>query len=506
MIANPKADALIAYRDELEARTLRREQLKRHKERLEKNLYPFFVEAWPILEPTFELRTNWHLELIAEYLELVTIRQIRRLIVNVPPRSLKSTMVTIVWPVWEWITNPSKRKMFASYAQTLSTEHSMARRRLIESDWFQSHWGERFELLTDQNAKHYFKNNHTGHHYSTSTSGTATGMGGDDVVIDDPHNTKQAESEAERSSTLNDIDKGLSTRLNDPKTGAIVLVMQRLHQEDATGHMLEQAVEGLTHVCLPTVAEHYEKIVFPRSGRVVERQPGDLLHPDRIGPAEVEDAKKVLGSYGFAGQHQQRPSPAEGGLLKRANWKRFDPECPPKFDKIIISGDLRFKRTTSEQDRKGPRGDYVVWIVLGKIGAKVYALDMERGLWGFGDSKAALLRLAKRWPSAYAKLVENAANGPALVDDLGGDVGGLMLVRPVGDKMQRVEAVLPGHEAGDYYAPEQGSVSWVDSFIDECASFPNASHDDQVDAWTQGCIYLRNVGFEKLRALAGMVG
>jgi predicted phage terminase large subunit-like protein len=508
-----KTDTIEAYRNELATRQLRREKLKRHRERLEKNLYPFFVEAWPIIEPAFPLSTNWHLELIAEYLELVTLRQIRRLIINVPPRSLKSTMVTIVWPVWEWIEslsgreNPaSRRKMFASYAQTLSSEHSMARRRLIESDFFQSNWGDRFKLLTDQNAKHYFKNTSTGHHYSTSTSGTATGMGGDDVVIDDPHNTKQAESEAERTSTLNDIDKGLSTRLNDPKTGAIVLVMQRLHQEDATGHMLTQNVEGLVHVCLPTIAEHCEKIVFPRSGRIVERNPGDLLHPDRIGPAEVEAAKKVLGSYGFAGQHQQRPSPAEGGLLKRALWQRFNPKNPPKFEKIIQSWDLRFKRTTSEQDRKGPRGDYVVGVVLGKVGTSIYLLDVVRGLWGFGDSKAQMLALTQKWPTAWAKLVENKANGPALVDDLSGKVVGLRLVEPSGDKVQRVEAIVPLHEAANLYVPEDGSTPWVDAFIDECASFPNATHDDQVDAYTQGVIHLRDKGIERLKALAGMLG
>jgi predicted phage terminase large subunit-like protein len=487
--------------DQIEKRAL----FELERELSEKSLYEFFKASWPILEPTIPLSDNWHLELIAEYLELVTERQIKRLIINVPPRSLKSTLVTIVWPVWEWLSNPSKRKMFASYAQTLSTEHSMARRRLIESDWFQSRWGDRFKLLTDQNAKHYFKNNHTGHHFSTSVGGTATGMGGDDVVIDDPHNTKQAESEAERTTTLNDIDKGLSTRLNDPKTGAIVWVMQRLNEKDATGHALEQNIEGLVHVCLPTIAEQYEEIIFPKSKQKKIRQPGEFLHPDRMGPVEVDIAKRTLGSYGFAGQHQQRPSPAEGGLLKRATWQRFDPRHPPKFEKLIQSWDLRFKRTTSEQDRKGPRGDYVVGGILGKIGAKIYLLDVVRGLWGFGDSKLALLKLAEKWPLAYAKLVENKANGPALVDDLGGGVQGLRLVEPQGDKLQRVEAIVPLHEAGNLYVPEEGSTPWVDAFVEECASFPNAAHDDQVDAYTQGVIHLRDKELERLKALAGMI-
>lgn len=480
------------------------EFLRVEKETCENSLYAFFLQAWRVLEPTTELSTNWHLEYISEWLEEVTDGKVRRIIINVPPRSLKSTLVTICWPVWEWLKKPSKRKMFASYSQTLSSEHSMARRRLIESDWFQKHWGDRFTLNNDQNQKNYFKNYKTGHMFATSTGGTATGMGGDDVVIDDPHNTKQGESEAQRESTLQDIDKGLTTRLNNPKKGAIVLVMQRLHEQDATGHILAKGIKGLVHVCLPTIAEQHEVITFPRSGRTVERLPGTLLHADRVGEPEVAQAKLDLASYGFAGQHQQRPAPAEGGLLKRGDWQRFDPSYPPKFSKIIQSWDLRFKRTTTERMRKGLRGDYVVGVVLGVSGSSIYLIDVVRGLWGFKDSRKAMVKLSAKWPQAWGKLVENKANGPALVDLLGSKVQGLKLIEPQGDKMQRVEAILPLHEAGNLFVPLEGSTPWVDAFIDECAGFPTASHDDQVDAFTQGVIHLRDKGLQRLRAMAGM--
>lgn len=473
----------------------------------EESLYRFFLSAWKVLEPATDLYSNWHLELMCEHLEEVTAGKIQRLVINVPPRSLKSTIVTICWPVWEWLRRASKRKMFASYSQTLSTEHSIARRRLIESDWFQARWGERFLLSDDQNTKHYFKNDSYGHMFATSTGGTATGMGGDDVVVDDPHNTKQAESEAERTTTLNDFDKGLMTRLNDPKKGAVVVVMQRLHESDVTGHLLAKKIPGLVHLCLPTIAEKNETITFPRSLRKVVRRTGDLLHPERLGEKEVTQAKLDLGSFGFAGQHQQTPAPEAGGLLKTANWRRYHPsDRPEQFDQVALSWDMRFKRTTSEQSKN--KGDYVVGVCLGMIGSKIYLLDIVRGLWGFKDSLDQVVALSKRWPDAMSKYVENKANGPGIVDALEDEVPGLTLVEPKGDKRQRVLLTVPAHEAGNLWIPEAGHVFYdgetIDDFVRECAMFPSAQHDDRVDAYTQGIIELQGSGYNYLRIMAGM--
>jgi predicted phage terminase large subunit-like protein len=500
--------ALEAYLRELEA----------DYQACEESLYRFFLSAWKVLEPATPLYTNWHLEYVCEWLEEVTAGKVRRLIINVPPRSLKSTIATICWPVWEWIKNPAKRKMFASYSQSLSTEHSMARRRLLESDWFQRRWGhiEGLGLVEDQNTKAYFKNEATGHQFATSTGGTATGMGGDDVVIDDPHNTKQAESDAERNATLQDIDKGLLTRFNNPKTGALVLIMQRLHENDATGHMIKKQIPGLVHLKLATEAATDERWVFPRSGRVVERKKGELLHPERLGPEEVAIAKIELGSYGYAGQHDQNPAPPEGGLLKVASWKRYKLSQRPaleEFDKIVQSWDMRFKKTTSERSKA--KGDYVACVILGKKGSRVYLLDVVQGLWGFKDSKAAVLFMRDRWPKAVAKWIENKANGPGIQDDLEDTVPGMDLIEPAGDKWQRTELTAPYQEAGNLWVPEDGHMFTdtkiggakpvrVDEFVTQCALFPNGANDDMLDAFTQGVIKLYGGGLNYLRDMAGL--
>jgi predicted phage terminase large subunit-like protein len=507
---------------EEQARILAVEALARELEEdyraCEESLYRFFLSSWLVLEPTTILYTNWHLEYVCEWLEMVTLGKCRRLIINVPPRSLKSTIATICWPVWEWIKRPSKRKMFASYSQPLSTEHSMARRRLLSSPWFQRRWGKpELELLEDQNTKAYFKNEAGGHQFSTSTGGTATGMGGDDVVIDDPHNTKQAESDSERTATLNDIDKGLLTRFNNPKTGALVLIMQRLHENDATGHMLKKQIPGLKHIKLATEAPTEEVWTFPRSGRVVTRRKGELLHPDRFGPEEVHVAKIELGSYGYAGQHDQNPAPPGGGKLQKANWKRYKlSERPPleDFDRIVQSWDMRFKKTTAEHAKS--KGDYVACVILGKKGSRVYILDVIRGLWGFKHSKDAVKYMTARWPQAIAKWIENKANGPGIQDDLEDSIPGMDLIEPAGDKHQRVELTVPYHEAGNLWLPEDDNHTFtdtgiggalpvtVDMYLTECALFPNGANDDMLDATTQGVIKLYGGGLNYLRDMAGM--
>jgi predicted phage terminase large subunit-like protein len=480
----------------------------------EKSLYRFFLSAWSVLEPNTPLYTNWHLEYVCEQLEQVTQGKTRRLIINVPPRSLKSTIATICWPVWEWISRPWERFMFASYSQALSTEHSMARRRLVESDWFRRRWGHLFSLEDDQNAKHYFKNDRTGHMYATSLGGSATGFGGNKILVDDPHNTKKAESDVERQQALEDFDKGLTSRPNDPKTGAIVVIMQRLHQEDLTGHLLKKNIPGLVHVCLPTIAARNEDLIFPISGRIISRRTGDLLHSERLGPAEVAQAKLDLGSFGFAGQHQQEPAPLEGGLLKVANWRRYTPaDLPKRFDRVVLSWDMRFKKTTSELAKN--KGDYVAGVVLAQKGARIYLLDVIRGLWGFKDSRSALQWLAARNPDAISKYVENKANGPGIVDDLEETIVGLTLVEPKGDKMQRVQLTVPYQEAGNLWLPADGHT-FSDSgiggakpltagdFIKECAVFPNGSNDDMLDAFTQGVLEIMQSGWQYLRDMAGV--
>ncbi len=471
------------------------------------SLVNFIDRAWLTLEPGTPYQHNWHIDCIAEHLQAVTSGQIRRLIINQPPRSLKSTLVSICWPVWSWITDPESRWMFASYAQSLSTFHSLQRRLLIQSDWYQDAWPH-VQLARDQNQKMEFNNTRQGMMIATSVGGTSIGKGGDVLVFDDPLSPTEAASEAARLNANDWIRQGFLTRLNDPKTGRIVGVMQRLHEEDTTGMLL--AMGEWTHLCLPAEAEERLVVHFPVSGRELVRESGDILFPGREGVEELARKRIELGSYAYAGQYQQRPSPAEGGLLKRAWWRFWyqgSTPAPAPVTVRLVDGtahecaqialpDPRYNRDTPLHERlqswdmafkETETSDFVVGQYWARRGADKFLLDQVRGRWDFPATLQVVRDCSARWLLASAILIEEAANGAAVVASLRHDIAGIIPIKPSGGKEARVNACAPAIEAGNVYLPHplMPGFGWVQAFIDECAAFPNAAHDDQVDAMSQ---------------------
>ncbi len=292
---------------------------------------------------------------------LVRRREIRRLIINVPPRHMKSLLVTVMFPTWVWSQDPHTRFICSSYADSLSIKHSLDRRTLVSSPWYQNLWGDRVSLADDANLKSEFVNDARGHMIATSTGGSITGKGADFIIVDDPHNPTMMLSETERTTALRHFDITLSTRLDQPKKGCIVVIMQRLHEDDLTGHLISGG--GWDQLVLPAEAEVEETRNFPLSKRVHMRKPGELLWDERFDQKVLDHAKIRLGSYAYAGQYQQRPSPLEGGILKRSWWRRYDVP-PSKFEQVIQSWDLAFKETKTS--------DFVVGQVWGKLGANKY--------------------------------------------------------------------------------------------------------------------------------------
>jgi predicted phage terminase large subunit-like protein len=468
-----------------------------------RRLYDFVKMAWAVLEPGTIFVPGWHIGAICEHLEAITSGQIRNLLITVPPRHMKSLAVSVFWPAWEWIRHPERRWMFASYAETLSIRDSVQCRRLIQSPWYQSHWSDRFVLTTDQNEKRRFDNDRGGHRLASSVNGSNTGEGGDRIVIDDPHNVKEAESVLQRQEVIKWHGQVMSTRLNDPKTGARVMVMQRVHERDLAGHVLEQG--GYEHLCLPAEYEGNKRSTVigwsdPRE------QNGELLWPERFGPEEIRELKRSLGSYGAAGQLQQRPSPAEGGCIQRHWWRYWQPigpalppvavrhpdgttrqilpvTLPEPFDEMFQSWDCAFKELKSS--------DYVVGQVWGRRGADKYLVDQVRKQMDCPRTIQAIRALSATWPRAHRKLIEDKANGSAVIQMLRHEIGGLIAVEPAGGKIVRANAASPQIESGNVYLPHPMRASWVEDFIEECAAFPQGRYDDQVDAMSQALLRRR---------------
>lgn len=437
----------------------------------------FLRKAWPIIEPANTLIDSWYVGYLCEHLELVTRGEIKKLLINMPPRYGKSNIVTILWPVWSWTQKPFLRWIFCSYASSLSVKHSLARRRVIESNWYQDNWGGLVAIQDDQNQKQEYENTARGHMIATSVGGTLTGKGGDVIVEDDMLKPDEAESEAMRNHMKLMHKNVLSSRLDNPKTGIRVVVEQRTHVDDLTGNILKDE-QGWHHLKLPLISEGKTIIEFPISKRTVEREPGELLNESRHGQKEVDDLKRTMGTRTFVAQAQQNPTSEIGNILKRQWWKYYS-VLPSGFDLIVSSWDMSFKETED--------GSYVVGQLWGKRNADYYLIAQKRQRCDFAEALQMVVLMAQQHPEARAHLVEDKANGPAIISALQKKISGLIPVPPIGSKIARAQAVSPIVEAGNVYLPEPGLNAWVADFIEECAAFKGTSGEinDQVDSFTQ---------------------
>ena len=456
------------------------EEIRR--EKAERSLSEFIRQAWHVIEPGTEYIHNWHIDLISEYMEAVNMGQILRLVINIPPRHMKSIEATVCYPVWTWIKHPEKRFIKVSYSDSLSRKHNVLSRDIILSPWYQRTWGDRFALKDDVNRQNEFKNNHQGMMFSTSVGGALTGEGGDIIILDDPQNPLQANSDTEREGTITFFKNTLQSRLNDPKTGAFIIIMQRLHEKDLTGHVLAEDL-GYTHLCLPAEAPERTIITFPISGRQIIREEGDVLNPQRFDKSVLDGLKKSMGSLQYAGQYSQTPAPAEGVIFKR-EWlnKFFKPAAAPHQQMLIQSWDMAF--TKSEGSAK------VAGFVMGRSGSAIYLFDLVNEKMTFTESVAAVRTLSGKWPKARAKVVENKANGPAIVDHLQKTIPGMVEFNPKGSKEERALSTTPYFEAGNIYFPDPETHPWVHDLIQDLLMFPKGTYKDTTDALVQGILYL----------------
>jgi predicted phage terminase large subunit-like protein len=463
------------------------------------SLRQFVEAAWPLVEPATLFAANWHIDAICDYLQAASRGEIRRLLINVPPRHMKSLAVSVFWPAWWWTFAPHIRFLSASYGASLAERDAIKSRDLLRSRWYRERWPG-LELKGDVNRTSRYENSASGYRIATSVGGEATGEGGDVIIIDDPHKTEEALSATARARVIDWHDGTLGFRFNDPKTGVEVVVMQRLHEQDLAGHLLERS--GWTHLCLPARYEPAHPFVWPADPRT---EVGELLWPAHVPEPELKRIEETMGSFRVAGQLQQRPAAQEGELLKRAWWRFYEPNLLnddqldrlPRFQQIIASWDTAFKDTTTS--------DYVVGQVWGIHGADRYLLYSYRQKASLQQTKDAMRAahtwVEQRWPRIpHRILIEKSANGVEIIAELQRELPGVLPITVTADKTTRAMAASPPLEAGNIHLPGRavpGSASgyqaadWVAQLIEEAASFPNGRHDDQIDAYSQAINYAR---------------
>jgi predicted phage terminase large subunit-like protein len=515
--------AIAGIRAERERRAAGR-TLEQERDLLEGSLSRFIQRAWQIVEPRATFVPGWHLEAIAEHLEAVSAGDIRRLQIWVPPGSMKSLTTSVFWPAWEWTTKPGIRYITGSYDLDLATDFAVKSRDLIRSSWYQSLWGDVFQMKGDRNLKQSYANDRGGERFATSPTAGATGRHGDRILIDDPIRAADADASAKTKLEAANgwYDGTLATRAADPKSYAEVIIMQRLAKGDLAEHVL--GFEDWTILCLP---ERYESLHPHRtpaqrrlpSGRRllgdIRTDDGELLWPARIGELENQVRAARLSAHRAAGQLQQRPSAREGSIIKRALWRYYDPALLadgetgrlPRFQALVGSWD------TSMKDKA--TSDPVAGTLWGVDGGRRYLLRTSVAVRSLSDAKVAMKEMRawglQRWPRAqHWTLVENTANGPEIIAQLKREIPGVIATKPAvssdqkaAKKTIRAEACEPDFESGNVLiagAPTaeldgyDGSLTpaWAQEIIEHAAEFPNGQHDDDVDSITQALNWIRS--------------
>lgn len=498
------------------------------------SLSAFIQGGWHVLNPKRDYHHNWHIDAVCAHLECVTLGEILRLQVWVTPGSMKSLGVSVFWPAWEWTSNPGLRYWSASYEIGLAGRLASKSRDLMQHLWFRDRWGDQFQMRKAD--ERYYDNNMGGSRLATAPGSTALGEHGDRIVIDDAINAKDANA---TSRTVLDMtntwyDDTCLGRLADPMTGAIVNIQQRLHEDDLAGHLIRVEPEEWTVLCLPERFEEDHPFAWRGENihpAVIERLPESLRHGDPREEGELlwpthrdEKASDAfahrLSSHKAAGQLQQRPTSKEGQMLKRSWWQFFNPSHLaedfhrlPKFSTIMVSWDTSFKEKTTS--------DFVAGQAWGVHGADRYLLRSWHGRMNSTATmtvmKEARAWAQKKWPyAAHYTVVEKSANGVEILEQMRTEVAGLVPFPISTDKHQRVEAAtpmlefsnvfVPGYSLADLSGPRQDTPSDTMDLIEECAKFPNAAHDDRVDAFTQAMIWISNRAPKPLRTASPFSG
>jgi len=440
---------------------------------IRKEFRAFVQKVFATLCPGQTYIPTWHIEAIAWQLQRVLSGEVRRLIINMPPRSLKSIMASVALPAFALGQDPKRRCICVSYSGDLAKKHSNDFRAVMEAPWYQSAFPNA-RIGQVKNTETEMELTERGFRLATSVGGTLTGRGGNIIIIDDPLKPDDAMSETKRTSANQWFTNTLLSRLDDKRTGAIIVVMQRVHMDDLTGFLLGQSDEWEV-LSLPAIA-YYDEIIPVSADRTYCRKAGEALSPEREPVYILEALKLQLGSDAFSAQYQQSPVPPGGAMVKRG-WIRRYSELPPASEHRLII------QSWDTASKGGPDNDWSVCVTLILCRDRSwYLVDVWRKRVDYPALKAAVQEQAKKW-RARRVLVEDAGTGTPMVQELRGKVVGITAVKPKGDKASRMAVASAKIEAGLVYLPEQ--APWLPDLEAELFAFPGSRHDDQCDAISQ---------------------
>ncbi len=444
---------------------------------LRQNFSSFIIKVFHTINPGNEFITNWHVDLLSDYLESIRLGRIKRLIINIPPRSLKSLCVNVAWPAWLLGINPCLKIISTSYSNALSIKHSLDCRMIIQSQWYKNLFPNTI-ISKENNQKHKFLTTENGFRLATSTGGTLTGEGADVLIVDDPHNPIHINSVKLRNKVIEWFEGSFMTRLNNKRTGSIVIIMQRLHNDDLSGYL--NIKDGWEIVKIPSIAN--KDVFFTINNNKYIFKEGEILNSKLDTIESLLKLENAIGKKNYHAQYLQSPIDKSYNLISESELSLYT-EIPNLPSYFVLSIDSAIKLSTNS--------DYTVCTCWKIIKNKYYLIDLIRDKMDYPLLKESIKHQIQKYNPKYT-LIEDKSSGQSLIQDLISEgIPNIKAIKATKDKITRFSSVLYIFHSNRVFFPKNSKFNRA--LIREITQFPTSRNDDIVDSISQFLNFIRKL-------------